>query len=560
MNRYPFPTKPISGLNLPRPYTGEVPMSFQVSVSPYDASRKRVSDALLSLTDGRRVRMKLEENHPSPTKLKEINRIKRAEAAKIRRREQCRANQARYRDKQRNAQFLLENSVEQLQAELDNLKRRYRDLSSRERSNQSPWSIVAEVFRLLESSFRSPYLVMRTHTETRQSLAVLERALAHNVAMGELQGVDALMEQLRLYSQYFGSPKLKLQRVESVAPGVMTATAKLSLTVTEFTLQHVFPHLAESTDRSQLCQRLVGQRLECNSSLTFLFDEDSGRVVRLETSFDLVQPLLGVLGNIKDVSDLKSTIGMHVIPDELLQIDKRTTRKRLGIGRREQCRINQIRYRERQRFIQFQLEDTVNRLRKEVAYLKGVVRPELKCKYSPWAIVAEVVRQVEGRFSLWRKVAVMDSTNDIELQTFLEECFSPVVAMGEFTGVVAVIEQLHHYAQNFGNPKFMLQRIESITPGIMKATANLQATVTELSLSKVFLNVPLGTRLDCDGHLATPHKRLLGQRLSCSCTTTFHFDDSGRVERLEVNLDLVNPLLQMFGNIEDVMSTMTYCS
>ncbi|KAF1785165.1 hypothetical protein GQ600_12705 [Phytophthora cactorum] len=198
------------------------------------------------------------------------------------RRQQCRTNQARYRDRQRNAQMQLEKRVEQLQQEVGSLKRKYRYLASRERSNQSPWSIVAEVFRLLETSFHSPW----------------RRSFAHDAAMGELRGVEALVEQLLLFSQYVGTPHLKLQRIESVAPGVMAARAKLSMTVTELTLRHAFPHLEEpaSEDRGDgrglLYQRLLGQRVECNCSLAFLFDEDSDRVVRLETSIDLTTPFL----------------------------------------------------------------------------------------------------------------------------------------------------------------------------------------------------------------------------------------------------------------------------
>ncbi|KAG2809207.1 hypothetical protein PC129_g22662 [Phytophthora cactorum] len=229
------------------------------------------------------------------------------------RRQQCRTNQARYRDRQRNAQMQLEKRVEQLQQEVGSLKRKYRYLASRERSNQSPWSIVAEVFRLLETSFHSPWRVastqeMKNHAETRQILAILERSFAHDAAMGELRGVKALVEQLLLFSQYFGTPHLKLQRIESVAPGVMAARAKLSMTVTELTLRHAFPHLEEpaSEDRGDgrglLYQRLLGQRVECNCSLAFLFDEDSDRVVRLETSIDLTTPFLELLGSLKDVS------------------------------------------------------------------------------------------------------------------------------------------------------------------------------------------------------------------------------------------------------------------
>ncbi|KAE8999954.1 hypothetical protein PR002_g18313 [Phytophthora rubi] len=94
---------------------------------------------------------------------------------------------------------------------------------------------------------------MMSHPQTRLTLAVLERAFAHDAAMGDLRGVDALMKQLRLYSQCFDDPRLQLKRIESVAAGVMTAHVKLSVTVTEFTLKRIFPHLG-------------GQHGGCNSN------------------------------------------------------------------------------------------------------------------------------------------------------------------------------------------------------------------------------------------------------------------------------------------------------
>ncbi|KAL8009172.1 hypothetical protein Plhal703r1_c01g0001401 [Plasmopara halstedii] len=246
----------------------------------------------------------------SPSKLTETDKRKREDAHKFRRREQCRANQARYRHKQKNAQLQLEKSTEELHKDLETLKRRYRDLSSRERIIQSPWSIVADVFRLLDICFRSSWRMtstkeMKFHTETRELLTILERSFASNVAMGELQGVDAMMEQLLLYSQIFQTSWLQLQRIERVAPGVMAARATINLTLTEFTLRHAFPHLEESTsqetDGSSLFLRLLDQQLECRCSLTFFFDEESDRVVRLAASVDLMTPLLQVLGTLEDV-------------------------------------------------------------------------------------------------------------------------------------------------------------------------------------------------------------------------------------------------------------------
>ncbi|EGZ24852.1 hypothetical protein PHYSODRAFT_479772 [Phytophthora sojae] len=241
-----------------------------------------------------------------------MHKRKREDDTKVRRREQCRANQARYRDKQRNAQLQLEQNVELLHQEVSNLKRRYQDLSSRERSSQSPWSIVAEVFHLLESSYRSPWRMtstkeMMSHPQTRLTLAVLERAFAHDAAMGERRGADALMEQLRLYSQCFGDPRLQLKRIESVFAGVMAARVRLSVTVTEFTLKHVFPHpeaKGGEANGQRLYERLLGQRLDLDCTMNFLFDDLSCRVARLETKVDLMTPLLRVLGSLKDVASV----------------------------------------------------------------------------------------------------------------------------------------------------------------------------------------------------------------------------------------------------------------
>eukprot|EP00644_Phytophthora_capsici_P014404 jgi/Phyca11/98976/e_gw1.3.845.1 len=245
-------------------------------------------------------KLRAEEIHPS---VQEKRKIKRVDSS-LHRREQCRANQARYRARQRNAQDELKKTVDQLHAEVDTLKRRCRDLTSRERSSRSPWIVVAEILQLLESSFRSPWQAspdLEMDPKARQALATLEKSFQHDAAMGELWGVDALMKQLRLYSQSFGDARLKLHRIESVAPGVMTARATLSVTVTEATLGQVFPYLDTSKPSKPLRQKLFGQRLVLKGTMTFLFDEDNERVVRLDAKIDLMTPLLEILENLGDV-------------------------------------------------------------------------------------------------------------------------------------------------------------------------------------------------------------------------------------------------------------------
>ncbi|KAG2813858.1 hypothetical protein PC129_g13586 [Phytophthora cactorum] len=231
------------------------------------------------------------------------------------RREQCRANQARYRNKQRNLQIQLESSVEKLRQKLARLKRRRQDIVLAEKTDQNPWIIVAEVFHVLQNSFRCPWNLeidedMQNDNTMRKNLAFLQKTFTSDVAMGELSGIDELINQWRRYSQYFGDARLHLQRVESMAPGVMKATARLHVTITELIVRFAFPHLSEPEPVSKydinppLRERLKGKHLDCSVSIDFQFDEDNGRVTRLEPRIDVIPALLRKLGDLSDVVEV----------------------------------------------------------------------------------------------------------------------------------------------------------------------------------------------------------------------------------------------------------------
>ncbi|KAG6945108.1 hypothetical protein JG687_00017481 [Phytophthora cactorum] len=128
--------------------------------------------------------------------VEEMDKFDGLEIKKAIRREQCRHNQARYRDRQRAFQRRAQHET-----------------------NRSAWSIVTDLFRLLETGFRSPWHMtnadeMMKHTETREILAGLQKAFEHDVGKGDLHGVEALAEQLRRYSLYFIEPQMHLQRAE----------------------------------------------------------------------------------------------------------------------------------------------------------------------------------------------------------------------------------------------------------------------------------------------------------------------------------------------------------
>ncbi|KAG3111935.1 hypothetical protein PI124_g8365 [Phytophthora idaei] len=209
----------------------------------------------------------------------------------------------------------LESSVEKLRQELARLKRRRQDIVLAEKTDQNPWIIVAEVFHILQNSFRCPWNLeidedMQNDNAMRKNLAFLQNTFTSDVAMGELSGIDELINQWRRCSQYFGDARLHLQRVESMAPGVMKATARLHVTITELIVRFAFPHLSEPEPVSKydtnppLRERLKGKHLDCSVSIDFHFDEDNGRVTRLEPRIDVMPALLRKLGDLSDVVEV----------------------------------------------------------------------------------------------------------------------------------------------------------------------------------------------------------------------------------------------------------------
>ncbi|ETI53822.1 hypothetical protein F443_03279 [Phytophthora nicotianae P1569] len=249
--------------------------------------------------------------------VEEMDKFEKLEIKKAIRREQCRNNQARYRDRQRALQRRMQHEVQQLHEEVQGLKLKRQRLRFKEKTNRSAWSIVSDVFRLLETGFCSPWYMTNTdemmkHTETRQILTELQKAFEHDVGMGGLQGVEALVEQLRRYSLYFSDPQMYLQRVEELVPGVVTATARFKLMVSEFTLRCVFPHLEKPKNGGEdeediyrsLRKKLLGKQLDCRCKVVFLMNEESGRVARLEVCIDVVGSLLQLLRDTIDASNV----------------------------------------------------------------------------------------------------------------------------------------------------------------------------------------------------------------------------------------------------------------
>ncbi|KAG1695806.1 hypothetical protein DVH05_019145 [Phytophthora capsici] len=106
------------------------------------------------------------------------------------------------------------------------------------------------------------------------------------------------MDQWRQYSSSFQSLYFQLDKIERTSSLLVTVSAKLNVTVSETTLEKVFPLLEDQS----LVSRLLGQRLQFPCSLCFEWDATACRVSRLETTMNFMMPLLRALGNLKDVA------------------------------------------------------------------------------------------------------------------------------------------------------------------------------------------------------------------------------------------------------------------
>ncbi|GMF65215.1 unnamed protein product [Phytophthora lilii] len=139
-----------------------------------------------------------------------------------RRREQCRTNQARYRQKKLKHAKLLEQTVNELIADIPVLELQRVRLLHRAQSNV--WSVVVEYFRTFRfgvsvtsavdfSSVRNE-INYPEDAATKHQLAFLRSSMADDVILGEHSGVEALMNQWRRYSLSFRSLNFQLQRIQ----------------------------------------------------------------------------------------------------------------------------------------------------------------------------------------------------------------------------------------------------------------------------------------------------------------------------------------------------------
>lgn len=259
--------------------------------------------------------------------------------------------------------------------------------------------------------------------------------------------------------------------------------------------------------------------------------------------------------------------------------------------RREQCRTNQQRYRDKQKFAVLRLEADVLQLRQAIKYHEvardasvvggnavaecvsqivteffamfrfGLSGASLALPIRPHTV--QVVRSGQAAPSENASVTLLAPANAddqivrsvLPQLAFLRTAFASDVEFGGLRGLDAFVEQLWRYSCYFSNVRLELERIQ-LRPradenslhdsAFVLATGTLTLAISPATLTHVF---PLVER---DEWITS---RLLGKKLDCACEASFEFGRQGcqyQVTQVNMKLDLMAALRVALGRLDAV--------
>ncbi|GMF09964.1 unnamed protein product [Phytophthora lilii] len=140
---------------------------------------------------------------------------------------------------------------------------------------------------------------------------------------------------------------------------------------------------------------------------------------------------------------------------------------------------------------------------------------------------------------------------------FLHASGSPDVELGTMQGFTALARSWRVLSHLFPDIHVQLYRVEqtALSTDSLLASTTTTITITANTLYDVFPHLVDDTD-DEDENCARIALKLLGQRLRMDGSVWFDWDRSSRrVVRLYSQADMLSPLLQLRGNLEDVSIT-----
>ncbi|KAK1935443.1 bZIP transcription factor 1 [Phytophthora citrophthora] len=232
---------------------------------------------------------------------------------KDRQRELRRLRQLRYRKKKDNLAKTLEKDTKQLQVEINALQHRHQAILAAMPVKETAWNAIAQYFHLFRYGYQPPTSSTTGLAPSCTRLDFMRAAMDVNILHGSGHGVEALLMHWKRLSKFFGDVECRLISLNQDTEDWVVATTTVSCTITEATVTNVFPHLVANDGycRSPLVDKLVGRRMVVQNSQRFEWDCAFGRIVRIIDQYDLITPMLKLLGNLQDVSTVLSNANIR---------------------------------------------------------------------------------------------------------------------------------------------------------------------------------------------------------------------------------------------------------
>ncbi|KAG6951570.1 hypothetical protein JG687_00013527 [Phytophthora cactorum] len=132
--------------------------------------------------------------------------------------------------------------------------------------------------------------------------------MAPDLDAGTVLGFEALARNWGVFTKFFRDVRVQLDSVEHTTAHSVVARTTISVTITEVTLRrHSCSGSPDQQERGRhIAAKLLGQRLVMCGSVSFTWDSSTDQVVGLISQADMVSPLLQLMGNIEDVSNVLS--------------------------------------------------------------------------------------------------------------------------------------------------------------------------------------------------------------------------------------------------------------
>ncbi|OWZ10831.1 hypothetical protein PHMEG_00016244 [Phytophthora megakarya] len=242
---------------------------------------------------------------------------------------------ARYRERWLAHEAGLVADVQRLTEDIMKLEVQRQFVAANAPTNMTCWSVVAEYFRLFQYAHKSPHNQVvdqsfRGPTDLNVYRQFIQSTMTANVLAESGCGMEAILEDYRLYSLYQPDLDHRVIHLENGFEDTIVATTRLKVKISAITLRYAFPQLVSDPLKWEtLGKKLLGQKFTLRGSVEFKWDADIQRIVSIQRTVDILTPFLELLGNLEDVvsvfENAMVTPDCTLVLDDALPISTNTT-------------------------------------------------------------------------------------------------------------------------------------------------------------------------------------------------------------------------------------------